>query len=58
MLNHRFDTVVVGAGEIIVNCTLINKVSTFSTVVSAMKIKISSNEEALVPSADLNLERS
>ena len=58
MLNHRIDTVVVGADGIIVNFNLINKVTTLPIVGITMKIEISFNEVALVSSAGLNLERS
>mgnify|MGYP001227453524 CR=1 FL=1 len=58
MLNHRIDTLVVGADGIIVNFNLINKVTTFPIVGIAMKIEIFFNEVALVSSSGLNLERS
>ena len=58
MLNHRIDTVVVGADGIIVNFNLINKVNNFPIVVITMKIKMSFNKVAPVYSADLNLELS
>ena len=58
VLNHRIDTVVVGADGIIVNFNLINKVNNFPIVVITMKIKMSFNKVAPVYSADLNLELS
>jgi methylthioribose-1-phosphate isomerase len=58
MLNHRIDTVVVGADGIIVNFNSINKVNNFPIVVITMKIKMSVNKVGLVYSADLNLELS
>ena len=57
MLNHRIDTVVVGADGIIVNFNLINEVTTFPIAGISMKIELSFNEVVLVSFADLNLER-